>query len=84
MDRISIFVVVVEGGSLSVGRARRDWILDFFGGGLSGDGGGVVCLMITGDGCMVAVFCVRSCLMCGSVMAGIVCVGGGVASFTDR
>ena len=37
---------------------------------------------MTGDSCMVAIFCVRSCLMCGLVVAGMVCVGGGVASFS--
>ena len=67
---------------MSAGGSGGDWNLDFFGGRLSGDEGGVGGLLVTGDGCVVAVFCVRSCLMCGLVVAGMVCVGGGVASFS--
>ena len=42
-----------------------DFVLGFFVGGDSGEGGGGVAgLVMIGDGCMVAVFCVRSCVMC--------------------
>ena len=67
---------------MSVGRGGGDWILDFFGSGLSGDECGVGGLLMTDDGCMVVVFCVRSCFMCDIAVAAIVSVGGGVASFS--
>ena len=63
------------------GGGGGDWILDYFGGELSDDEGGVG-LMMTSDACMVAIFCVWSCLMGGLVVAGMVCVDGGVASFS--
>ena len=34
--------------------------------------------MMIGDGWMVAVFCVRSCMMCGLGLSGSVCAGDGV------
>ena len=53
-----------------------DFILGVFVSGGSGEGGGVAGLVMIGDGCMVAVFCVRSCVMCCLVVSGSVCVGG--------
>ena len=38
--------------------------------------------MMIGDGWMVAVFCVRSCVMCCLVVSGRVCVGGGGISLS--
>ena len=62
--------------------AIGDCILDFFG-GLTGEvdvaGGGLVMI---GDGWMVAVFRVRSCVMCCLGVSGSVCVGGGGISFS--
>ena len=51
--------------------ADGDCILDFFFGGLTGELD-VACdgLVMIGDGWMVAVFCVRSCVMCCLVESG--------------
>ena len=70
------------GGLLSVGGGGGDGILDVFGGELSGDKSGVGRQLMTGDGYMVAVFCLQSCLMCCLVVTGMVCVSGGVVSFS--
>ena len=59
-------------------------ILVFFFGELSGVGGSVVNLMMVGAGSMVAVFCVRSCIMVDLVLSGRVCVGRGVTSFSKQ
>ena len=62
--------------------AVGDCVLNFFFGGLTevdvagGD------LVMIGDGRMVAVFCVRSCVMCCLGVSGRVCVGGGDISFS--
>ena len=39
-------------------------------------------LVMIGNGWMVAVFCVRSCVMCCLVVSGRVCVGGGGISLS--
>ena len=49
----------------------------FFFGGLSGVGGGVVGLMMIGAGSMMAVFCVRSCVIVDLVVSDRICVDGG-------
>ena len=63
--------------------AVGDCVLDVFFGGLTGEvdvscGG----LVMIGDGWMVAVFCVRSCVTCCLVVSGRVCVvGGGISLY---
>ena len=54
----------------------------FFFGGLSGVGGGVVGLVMIGAGSMMAVFCVRSCVIVDLVASGRICVDGGDVSFS--
>ena len=60
-----------------------NFVLGFFVGGDSGEGGGGVAgLVMIGDGCIVAVFCVRSCVMCCLVVSCSVCVCGGDISLS--
>ena len=51
-------------------------------GGLSGVGGDVVGLVILDAGSMMAVFCVRSCVIVDLVVSGRICVDGGDVSFS--
>ena len=54
----------------------------FFFGGLFGVGGGVVGLVMIGAGSMMAVFCVRSCVIVDLVVSSRICVDGGDVSFS--
>ena len=54
----------------------------FFFGGLSGVGGDVDGLLMIDTRSMMAVFCVRSCVIVDLVVSGRICVDGGDVSFS--